>query len=170
MTSASSFSCPTDQWDHSFSPPAEWSTQGNLGFSEGLHGNLKMWLPLLQLCNCGAKSCSVCKCLMWGILETALTLTERTTEEQWPTMRALPAGKAGVHAVHFMLAYVEARKTEASFPREQKYSIWNTNRFSVFFLNLNLFTSMKPKLHHSESVGPYWTSVTSFELCWLVVM
>lgn len=41
--------------------------------------------------------------------------------EQWPSTHALPAGKAGAHAVNFLLAYVEARKTEAFLPREQKY-------------------------------------------------
>lgn len=58
---------------------------------------------------------------MWEIPETALTLTERTIEEQWPNTRALPAGKAGVHTVDFVLAYIEAGQMEASFPREQKY-------------------------------------------------
>lgn len=58
---------------------------------------------------------------MWGVPETALTLTERTTEEQWPTTRVLPAGKAGIHAMDFVLAYTEAKKKEASFPTEQKY-------------------------------------------------
>lgn len=50
-----------------------------------------------------------------------LTLIERTMEEQWPTTHVLPAGKAGVHTVDFVLAYTEARKIVASFPREQKY-------------------------------------------------
>lgn len=38
-------------------------------------------------------------------------------EEQCPATH----GKAGAHTVDFVLAYVEARKMEASFPREQKY-------------------------------------------------
>lgn len=55
--------------------------------------------PFMVTCNCAIVELNlgslVCKCLMWGIPETALTLTERTTEEQWPNTRALPAGKAG---------------------------------------------------------------------------
>lgn len=57
-------------------------------------------------------------------------------EEQWPTSHALPAGKAEVHAVDFVLA----RKMEASFPREQKYRCIVTEiqiDLIFFFLNLS---------------------------------
>lgn len=58
---------------------------------------------------------------MWGIPETAWPLQKEPQRNTWPTTHALPVRKAGVHAVDYVLAYAEARKMEASFPREKKH-------------------------------------------------